>query len=158
MKCWNSAFNAQGSRVIIVIVQVGIVKMYVAEVVRQKGRTDETQFTTKPGPLPPTHSSWMLMYYFAGCFWISPCVWPNSGFWCCVFITLHTTPIVGPKKKLGVCESLFLHKPVPEFNNTRTPNWHSPYSFLWTWGQDFELLASHQEFSISQRFILWLYS
>jgi hypothetical protein len=38
-------------------------------------------------------------------------------------------------KKLGVRESLFLHKPVPEFNNTRTPNWHSPYSFLWTWGR-----------------------
>jgi hypothetical protein len=31
MKCWNSAFNAQGSRVIIVIVQVvGAVKIYVA--------------------------------------------------------------------------------------------------------------------------------
>jgi hypothetical protein len=28
MKCWNSAFNAQGSRVII----VGAVKIYVAEV------------------------------------------------------------------------------------------------------------------------------
>jgi hypothetical protein len=30
MKCWNSAFNAPGSRVIIVIVQVGAVKIYVA--------------------------------------------------------------------------------------------------------------------------------
>jgi hypothetical protein len=30
MKCWNSAFNAQGSRVIIVVVQVGAVKIYVA--------------------------------------------------------------------------------------------------------------------------------
>ncbi len=30
MKCWNSAFNAQGSRVIIVVVQVRAVKMYVA--------------------------------------------------------------------------------------------------------------------------------
>jgi hypothetical protein len=32
MKCWNSAFNAQGSRVIIVVVQVGAVKKYVAAV------------------------------------------------------------------------------------------------------------------------------
>jgi hypothetical protein len=32
MKCWNSAFNAQGSRVIIVVVQVGAVKIYVAAV------------------------------------------------------------------------------------------------------------------------------
>ncbi len=39
MKCWNSAFNAQGSRVIIVVVQVGAVKKYVAavEALRKKG-------------------------------------------------------------------------------------------------------------------------
>ncbi len=29
MKCWNSAFNAKGSRVIIVIVQMGAVKKYI---------------------------------------------------------------------------------------------------------------------------------
>jgi hypothetical protein len=28
MKCWNSIFNAQGSRVIIVVVQVGAVHIY----------------------------------------------------------------------------------------------------------------------------------
>jgi hypothetical protein len=28
MKCWNSAFGAQGSRLIIVVVQVGAVKTY----------------------------------------------------------------------------------------------------------------------------------
>jgi hypothetical protein len=33
MKCWNSAFNAQGSGVIIVVVQIGAVKIYVSEVV-----------------------------------------------------------------------------------------------------------------------------
>ncbi len=51
MKCWNSAFNAQGSRVIIVVVQVGAVKIYVAavEALRKKKRGDETQFTTKTG-------------------------------------------------------------------------------------------------------------
>jgi hypothetical protein len=32
MKCRNSAFNAQGSRVIIIVVQVGAVKTYVAAV------------------------------------------------------------------------------------------------------------------------------
>jgi hypothetical protein len=31
MKCLNSAFNTQGSRVIIVVVQVGAVKMSVAQ-------------------------------------------------------------------------------------------------------------------------------
>ncbi len=38
MKCWNSAFNAQGSRLIIVVVHVGAVKIYVAavEVLRKK--------------------------------------------------------------------------------------------------------------------------
>jgi hypothetical protein len=51
MKCRNSAFNAQGSRVITVIVQVGAVKIYVAavEALRKKERPDETQFTTKIG-------------------------------------------------------------------------------------------------------------
>jgi hypothetical protein len=40
MKCSNSAFNAQGSRVIIVVVQVGAVKIYVAavEALRQNER------------------------------------------------------------------------------------------------------------------------
>jgi len=49
MKCWNSAFNAQGSRVIIVVVQRGVVKIHVAaavEVLRKKKREDENQFTT----------------------------------------------------------------------------------------------------------------
>jgi hypothetical protein len=51
MKCWNSAFNAQGSRVIIVVVPVGAVKIYVAavEALRKKERGDDFQFTTKIG-------------------------------------------------------------------------------------------------------------
>jgi hypothetical protein len=32
MKCWNLAFNAQGLRLIIVIVQLGLVKIYVKAV------------------------------------------------------------------------------------------------------------------------------
>jgi hypothetical protein len=41
MKCWNSAFNAQGSRLIIVLVQGGAVKIYVAsvEALINKGKT-----------------------------------------------------------------------------------------------------------------------
>jgi hypothetical protein len=31
----------------------------------------------------------MLMYFFECFILISPCVWPNSGFWCCVFLTLR---------------------------------------------------------------------
>ncbi len=53
MKCWNSACNAQGSRVItVVVVQVGEVKIYGAaaeEALRKKERQDETQFNTKIG-------------------------------------------------------------------------------------------------------------
>jgi len=41
MKCWNSAFNAQGSRIIIVVVHVGAVKIYAAAV--QALRKKETQ-------------------------------------------------------------------------------------------------------------------
>jgi hypothetical protein len=32
MKCWNLVFNTQGSRLIIVIVQVGAMKIYVVAV------------------------------------------------------------------------------------------------------------------------------
>jgi hypothetical protein len=51
MKCLNLAFNAQGLRVIMVVVQVGAVKIYAALVRRsgKKERGDETQFTTKFG-------------------------------------------------------------------------------------------------------------
>jgi hypothetical protein len=51
MKCCNSAFNARGSGVVIVIVQVGAVKTYVAaaEALRKRERGDETQFTTNIG-------------------------------------------------------------------------------------------------------------
>jgi hypothetical protein len=49
MKCWYSAFNAQGSRLTIVVVQLGAVKIYVAavEALRKEERQDETQFTTE---------------------------------------------------------------------------------------------------------------
>jgi hypothetical protein len=49
MKHWNSAFNAQGSILIIVIAQVGAVKIYVAtvEALRKKERGDETQLVEK---------------------------------------------------------------------------------------------------------------
>lgn len=45
-KCRNSASNAQGSRVIVAVVQVGAVKIYVAaggaQEERKKERQDET--------------------------------------------------------------------------------------------------------------------
>ncbi len=50
MKCWNSAINAQGSRVIIVGVQVGVVKIYVTttvEVPMKKERQYETHLPPK---------------------------------------------------------------------------------------------------------------
>ncbi len=56
IKCWNSAFNAQGWRIIIiVVVQLRAVKIYAATsnnsggAQRKKGkeRQDEAQFTTK---------------------------------------------------------------------------------------------------------------
>jgi hypothetical protein len=49
MKCYNSAFNAQGSRLIIVVVLLSVVEIYVAavEALRKKERQDETEFTTK---------------------------------------------------------------------------------------------------------------
>ncbi len=69
-KCWYSAFNAQDSRLIIVVVQLQAVKIYVAalEALRKKERQDETQFTTKIDGFLSFIPRWMLMYFFAGFF------------------------------------------------------------------------------------------
>jgi hypothetical protein len=67
-KCWNSAFIPQGSRLIIVIVEVRGVKIYVAavEALRKMERQDETQFITKIDGFLSFNPRWMLMYFFAG--------------------------------------------------------------------------------------------
>jgi hypothetical protein len=42
MKCWNSASNAEGSRVIIAVVHVGALKIYniaAVEALKEKGTT-----------------------------------------------------------------------------------------------------------------------
>jgi len=53
IQCWNSTFNAQGSRVIIIVLHVGVVKVKICgigvEAFMKKERQDETQFTTKIG-------------------------------------------------------------------------------------------------------------
>jgi len=63
MKCWNSAFNAHGSRVIIVVVHVGAVKIYVAAVpaLDKKETQDQTQFTTKIGGKTSLGPSYFLL-------------------------------------------------------------------------------------------------
>jgi hypothetical protein len=63
MKGWNSAFNAQGSRVIIVVVQVEAVKIHVAavQVFMKKETQDETQFTTKIGGKTSLGPSYFLL-------------------------------------------------------------------------------------------------
>jgi len=63
MKCWNSAFNAQGLKVIILVVQVGALKIYVAAVqaLGKKETQDETQFTTKTGRKTSLGTSYFLL-------------------------------------------------------------------------------------------------
>ncbi len=63
MKCWNSAFNAQGSIVIIVVVHVGAVKKYAAAVqaLRENETRDETQFITKIGGKTSLGPSYFLL-------------------------------------------------------------------------------------------------
>jgi hypothetical protein len=63
MKYWNSAFNAQGSKLIIVVVQLGAMKIYVAavEALRKKERQDETQFATKIGGKTSLGPSYLLL-------------------------------------------------------------------------------------------------
>jgi hypothetical protein len=69
MKCWKSVFNAQGSRLIIVALQVGAVKIHAAtvEALKKKERQGETEFTTKTDPPSPTLECECFLF-----FWISP--------------------------------------------------------------------------------------
>jgi hypothetical protein len=66
VNCWSSAVNARGSRLIIVVVQVGAVKIYVAvvEALRKKETQYETQFITKIDGFLSFIPPWMLMYFF----------------------------------------------------------------------------------------------
>jgi hypothetical protein len=98
-KCWNSAFHAQGSRLIIVVVQVRGVKIYVGavEALKKIERQDETQFTTKIDGFLSFPTPWMLMYCFAGLKKNLTCM--TSRFWCCVCLTLRITRIYGKKVK-----------------------------------------------------------
>jgi hypothetical protein len=97
-KCRNSTFNAQAPRGIIVPVHVGAVKIYVTvvEALRKKERQGETQkiilmndflsFTTPP---PALNANVLFCTIFS----IVPCLWPNSGYWCCPVRTLRISPL-----------------------------------------------------------------
>ncbi len=54
-----SAFNAQGSKLIVVAFQVGAVKIYAAtmEALKKKERQGETRFTTKTEVHPPLNAN-----------------------------------------------------------------------------------------------------
>jgi hypothetical protein len=57
MKCWNSAYNAEGSRVIIVVVQVGAVKIYVATVKALRKERMKVARVNQPPMSPPVGRS-----------------------------------------------------------------------------------------------------
>ncbi len=77
--------HAQSSRLIIVVVQLGAVKIYVAavEALRKKERQDETQFTTK------ITQETMLMYFFCRFFFESHPVYDQLRVLGTVFSWLH---------------------------------------------------------------------
>jgi hypothetical protein len=104
VNCWSSALNARGSRLIIVVVKLGAVKIYVAvvEALRKKERQDETQFITKIDGFLSVIPRWMLMQFFAGFLKISPCVWPNSGLVLVLCFSYFTDNSIVPKD-LQIC-------------------------------------------------------
>jgi len=61
-KCWISAFNAQGSRGIILVVQVRSVKIYVAIV----EALSKNKILWNSGNHSEFQPPWMLMYIFKG--------------------------------------------------------------------------------------------
>ncbi len=89
-----SAFNAQGSRLIIVVVQFGAVKICVAavEALTRKERQDETQFITKVDGFSEFHPPLKANVLFCRFLKKSHPVYDQTqGFWCCVFLTLPIT-------------------------------------------------------------------
>ncbi len=114
-KRWIPAFNAQGSRGIIVAVQVGAVKIYVTavEVVRtkKKGRHGETHEPSKLMVFLSFNPGWMLMYFFAGFFFknLTPMYDQTQGmYWCCLFLTLWISLLWYNDKLLKV--ATYLHQ------------------------------------------------
>ncbi len=65
VKCWISAFNAQGLRGIIVVAEIKAVKIYVTvvEMFKKKERKDETHETIKIEGFLSFTPHWMLMYF-----------------------------------------------------------------------------------------------
>jgi hypothetical protein len=51
---------------------------------KKEGQGEKTIWVFWVSP-PPS----ILMYLFCRFKKISPCVWPNSGYWCCLFLTLR---------------------------------------------------------------------
>ncbi len=47
MECWNLTFNAQGLKVIIVVIHVGSMKIFVTTMEAFKKKERHAQFTTK---------------------------------------------------------------------------------------------------------------
>jgi hypothetical protein len=72
MKCWYSAFNAQGSRLIIVVVQLGAVTIYVAavEALRKKERQDENSVCHQNWWFSEFHPPLNANVLFCRCFFL----------------------------------------------------------------------------------------
>jgi len=84
MKCWKSAFNAQGSTLIIVALQVGAMKIYAArvEALKRKGKAGWNSVHNKNWG-PPTLECYCLLF-----FWISPSLYDQTQGSSVVSITL----------------------------------------------------------------------
>ncbi len=108
--CWNSAFNAQGSRLIIIVLHIRPVKIYVAAVeeLRKKERQDETQFTTRWNSV--YHQNW----------WFSEFHPPLD---CqCIFLQVffNLTLCMTKLRVLVMCLSYFTHNSVAFWTNIQT--------------------------------------
>jgi hypothetical protein len=62
MKCWNSTFNAQGSKGIIIGVKVGVVKIYVVARCSRK-KKDNFKFK-KPSEFHPPLNAYLFLCNF----------------------------------------------------------------------------------------------
>jgi hypothetical protein len=160
MKRWNSALIAQGSRVTIVVVQVGAQKIHVTavEAFKKKERQDETQFSIKIDGflsfIPSLNANVFFCWFVLR---LTLCM-TKQEFWWCVCLTLLITLLVH-RKSLRITQNhpkpnfkrffqnLFLeivvivrmvwHKQLQEiirFSNVWDMTWGSPKAFTENFG------------------------
>jgi hypothetical protein len=91
MKCWNSVRNAKSQHSSFTCRRTENISVEVLKIKEVKGETQKIVKIDGFQRSPP--HPWMLMCFLAGFLWVSPYLWPNSRYWCYLFLNLWIPPL-----------------------------------------------------------------